>query len=900
MRKKTILSTLLCFVMLLLTSVATAVEGASILGVIIDKTTKEPLIGATVVIKGSVTGASTDVEGKYILDGVTPAEYDVEIQYMGYKPTIYHVCVEDSSDLVLNVELEADAVDIASVEVVQTIGGGSEIATSSEQKHAIVAKQVIGAAELSRKGVSDAEGALLKISGVSQKDGVNNVFVRGLGDRYNATSLNGFPIVSEDPEYKNISLDLFSTGIIQSVAVNKAFSALTQSDVAGADIDMRSKEFEGDEGFNVSLSVGSNSQSLTGDILITDGLSAMGYANKAKPSNITDEYGFANALNPTLSSVNIDRSVSLSAGKQFNLFNNPLSIYAMASYDHSYSFNDEIVRNTNTGTTIIRDQDATHSELSSSHKGFLNANYKIGDDVRIDYNFLYIHDNSATVSDYVGYDSGELFAATDEEMGFVRRQQISDNSLIVNQIIAQWDATQRLSVEVGGSYNLMDAEQPDRRVNSYYEKDGRYYPSNGTGANQRFYSALKEDDINTRVLAKYRLSDSSEEASTITVGYRGRIVDNRFNASDYNHTTYNKQSFTLDDFDLDSYFNTEGLQNGDFSVSTLSDSYNVNKSVHSTFVDALLYLSDDFVLNVGTKFDMVTMDFVASLKGGVKTAGSIEQNFLLPSVNLKYDLTDEHSLRLSASKSYTLPQAKELAPYRYVGATFDSQGNGDLKPSGNYNFDLKWEFYPSLSEMVSVAGFYKHIENPISRIENLSNAGGYLTYDNISEIATAAGVELEVRKNIIDIMGVEGNSKRLSVGFNGSYIYTNAKVNVATDSSGSQLEGAAPWIANFDISYIVRSGKRSFTNSLVYNYVSEQIYTIGTAGYRDIMEGSVSTLDFISQAKLNDTLSISFSATNLLNPSFTLSRVGYEGGDATILSSYQSGVSFSLGVSLHF
>ena len=86
---------------------------------------------------------------------------------------------------------------------------------------------------------------LLKFRGISKQEGVKNVFVRGLGDRYNLTTLNRFPIPSEDPEYKNIALDFFSTDIIQSVDVNKTFGGTMASDVAGAGINISSKELVG-------------------------------------------------------------------------------------------------------------------------------------------------------------------------------------------------------------------------------------------------------------------------------------------------------------------------------------------------------------------------------------------------------------------------------------------------------------------------------------------------------------------------------------------------------------------------------------------------------------------------------------------------------------------------------
>lgn len=107
---------------------------------------------------------------------------------------------------------------------------------------------------------------------------------------------------------------------------------------------------------------------------------------------------------------------------------------------------------------------------------------------------------------------------------------------------------------------------------------------------------------------------------------------------------------------------------------------------------------------------------------------------------------------------------------------FNSQGNPNLKPSDHYNLDLKWDFNPTPTELISLTAFYKLIKNPISRIE-VASAGGYLSYENIADKATVAGVEVEIRKNLFvrPVSNAAHGMNKLSLGLNGSYIYTNAK-----------------------------------------------------------------------------------------------------------------------------
>lgn len=180
----------------------------NIKGQIKDSDSKEPLIGATVQIIGSSMGAVTDIDGNFQLAGVEDGIYDIEIKYVGYKTVVKRqIKIEDNRIVTLDFELKADTQMLSDVTVVAKANRESESVTLLEQKKSIVAVQSVGAKELSRKGVGDAQGAVTKVSGISKQEGVKNVFVRGLGDRYNLTTLNRFPIPSEDPEYKNIALD---------------------------------------------------------------------------------------------------------------------------------------------------------------------------------------------------------------------------------------------------------------------------------------------------------------------------------------------------------------------------------------------------------------------------------------------------------------------------------------------------------------------------------------------------------------------------------------------------------------------------------------------------------------------------------------------------------------------
>lgn len=871
----------------------------NIKGQIKDSDSKEPLIGATVQIIGSSMGAVTDIDGNFQLAGVEDGIYDIEIKYVGYKTVVKRqIKIEDNRIVTLDFELKADTQMLSDVTVVAKANRESESVTLLEQKKSIVAVQSVGAKELSRKGVGDAQGAVTKVSGISKQEGVKNVFVRGLGDRYNLTTLNRFPIPSEDPEYKNIALDFFSTDIIQSVDVNKTFGGTMASDVAGAGINISSKELVGRSELKASVSAGANTNVMRSGVMQMDGVNAFGFAQSSEPEADLNAYSFHNSLDPSKKNAPVNQSYMLSGGKEWNWGTDVFSVYMVGSHDKKYAYYDEEVRNSITSGDLSQDMKGDISKIETSQLLMAGLNYRHSDKLHLQYDLMMVHAARESVGDYWGMDAD--FQSSDTYEGFMRRQQVNDNRLLVNQLSGVWKFAPKWSLDAGISYNKIKGMEPDRRINNLVKTASGYVPMKGTGVQQRYFSELNEDDINLRAGFTYKLPDAyGSEFSSVNFGYTGRLVTDGFSATEYDLSVIRQQSFDATDVKFDRYYNQGNLDKGFFMQDRNQDEYDVDKKIHSVYAEATYQLSEHFIANVGVKYDNVNLGVNYRVnRGGTKGSQSIDKDYVLPSVNLRYNFNDKHALRFGASKTYTLPQAKEISPYRYISVSFNSQGNPDLKPSDNYNADLKWDFYLSGSELFSIGAFYKYIKNPISRIE-VASAGGFLSYENIADHATVAGAEIEFRKDLFSRKTAEEIHK-LTFGVNGAYTYTHAKVSLATVSTGSQLEGAAPWIVNSDLSYQLQKGKYNLTSTLVFNYFSDRIYTIGTEGFQDIMEKGIPTLDFVLSAKMGNRFSFSMKAANLLNASHQLTRKGNADNREVVLSKYKKGVDLSLGISYEF
>ena len=240
------------------TSILFAQTG-TITGNIVDAKTKEKLVGAIVEIDGMQFKTVTDNEGNFKIKNVPAGVYRLNGTYISYKTfTSEKIVVRGNDTTKINLLLEPENSKLDEVFIVAKANRESENVMLMQQKKSLVSIQNIGAKELSRKGISDAEGAISKVSGISKQEGFENVFIRGLGDRYNATMLNGMPVTSEDPEYKNIALEIFGTDIIQKIGVSKVFTAKNGGDVGGAVIDIFSKEMNSNNAFGIDVSSGIN------------------------------------------------------------------------------------------------------------------------------------------------------------------------------------------------------------------------------------------------------------------------------------------------------------------------------------------------------------------------------------------------------------------------------------------------------------------------------------------------------------------------------------------------------------------------------------------------------------------------------------------------------------------
>ena len=891
---------------IVLSQVLLAQEKGTLKGLITDKeTSNEPLPFANVFIKGTMIGSTTDFDGNYVIK-VPTGIHIVSFSFLGYKTVEKTIIIKIDETITLNQIMSAEeGVGLDEIVIKSSTSKEKTNALILEQKNAVTIKTTIGAQELATKGVSDAAGAVTKTAGVSK--GAKNVIVRGLGDRYNSTTLNGLPLPSDDPEYKNISLDFFDTSIIKNIGINKVFTADLSGDVGGANIDIVSKELIKTSSLDIGVSLGANTQTVSKDFLTIDGTNRFGTQDRGIPVNDLTQYSFNNSWKPRSQEFQLNNSISFAGGKKFNVGKDTFSFFLVGGFDGSYNYLEGNLKQTTSSGEVFQDQNFTQYNYKVSQILMTNLKYKFEEGHSIAYNHLFIHNNKQSIGDYLGFNNPEQ----DGDLEVQRRQQTNNNELYVNQLIGNYKFSDRFDFEAKGSLNFIRGNEPDRRTNKYLLRDGFYSPqTSSAGENERYFAKLEENDYAAKGQFSYKLKEE-EDISTFDFGVDYRYTERLFSATIFNHDFSSRVAIDIENPDV--IFNQSSIDNSIFELETgrgnasnpsafVPFTYRGKRQIFANFGNLVYQLDKNLIASVGARLEKIQQRVTYNTniaQSAVDGASNLDRTYVLPSFNIKYNFNENSIFRIAGSQSYTFPQFKETAPFKYQDISFSSQGNPNLKPSDDYNFDAKYEYYFSSSELITFTGFYKNIQNSIARTE-IPSGGNTLTYLNVGN-ASVYGLEVEVRKSLYEI---DDKNLKIMGGLNSSLLISNVELDKSSiaqfTNATSSLEGATPFLLNADISINKKYKNNTFISSLVFNYFSERVYSIGTRGFENILEKGIATLDLVSSYDFNKNYTIKLKATNLINPDFQLTRAGFNGGENVVLRNYKKGVNLSLGFSYNF
>ncbi|MBZ0098813.1 MAG: carboxypeptidase-like regulatory domain-containing protein, partial [Taibaiella sp.] len=327
-----------------------------------------PLMSAIVVVEGTDIGTVTDLDGAFTLS-VESGVHNLEVKCIGCQPVnIEGVKVADNEVSVLNeIKLKPAGNQLEEVIVKAEAIRTSESALIAMKRRSTAIMDGISSAQMQLVGDGTAIEASKRVTGVSIEDG-KYIYVRGLGDRYTRTTLNGIQVPGLDPDKNSLQMDIFPTNLIDNIIAHKNFSAELPADFTGGLVNIETKAFTEKKIFKVSVDAGYNPQMhlnsnyLTykggktdflgfddGTRALPEGTDTVNIPTTVNGSSKEEVNQFVSRLNPELGATRatspIDYGASLTLGNQYQLKGekkNSLGYIFSLSYKRSYKYYDDV------------------------------------------------------------------------------------------------------------------------------------------------------------------------------------------------------------------------------------------------------------------------------------------------------------------------------------------------------------------------------------------------------------------------------------------------------------------------------------------------------------------------------------------------------------------------------
>ncbi len=901
------ISTLVKYIKLLLIQLlvtlpvlVSAQETGQITGTIVDAETGETIIGASVAITGTTRGAISDLDGKYAIRKLDAGVYSLTISYISYtKQVITDIQVREGETVVINVALETEVANLDEVVVTAEAVQNGEAGLLSMQRKAVPVQDGISAEELSKSTDGNVGSAMKRVSGVTVVGG-NDVFVRGLGNRYSNVQLNDSPIPSTNPNKKEAPVDILSSGIVDNIVVQKTFTPDQYGEFSGGSVKITTKEFPDQKNLSFSYSTSLNSVSTFKDYLGYNGSKTdfLGYDDglRSLPADVKDgtvssqqeAASIVGDLNGNWSSKNIEsmpsQKISFSYSDQLNQDKLPIGIVSNFSYKYqTESRNDETVRyinnyNENSDVVLLGSDYLRNTGVESTNlSAMMNVFIKPSSVTKIGLKNLYSNSSNNTYSvingSYYNFDNDNRQTVAEFD-----RRAIYSSSL---KLETYKQSLMESKLDLDLSYSKAVRDLPDRRTTQYGETDaGAYqviFPFRG---NTHFFSL--QDDNNYSAKLDYEFKPLNP--FTVKFGAFGLIKDRSFESYKLVYQDLGN-NFPTDEKSMspEQIFTAQNVEDGKLDLiesSSSRDSYEGYQELAAAYASVNWSPSE--------KWNIVTGLRVENSAQFINDEVLIDETDFLPAFNATYRLNDNTNIRGAVSITLARPEFRELSNFNFqdfVGGR-TVYGNPGLERTKIQNYDLRIETYPNVGELLAFSVFYKQFENPIELFYRITQ-NNEVRYDNVDS-AELYGVELEGRKNLTERLRFSTNLSYIISGVN----YEDGAATGRQANSERAMFGQSPYTFNANAYYLLKNIDGELT--LSYNTFGKRISAVGNNEQPDDeFEQPFHKLD------LNFTKNLGKASLNASIENSLGDHVEYKQGDV-ITNRYEVGTTFSIGFSYSF
>lgn len=912
-------------------------------GKVIDATTGEALVGATIFEVTTQAGAVADLDGNFELR-LPLGAYTIEISYVGYQTQrIEDVRIRTNEVSVLNIALKPEAMALSEVMVVSRLEMNNESALLLQKRQSSNLLDGLSAETFNRVGDRDAGDVLRRITGVSVEGG-RYVYVRGLGDRYSKATLNNAEIPSLDPSRNAVQFDIFPSNLIDNIVVYKSFTADLPGDFTGGLVNVKTKEFPEYFTLQLSSSYGWNTQSTFNRNFLTyqggrtdwlafdDGTRAIpalargdipsiAFANnpqvREQLTNITRS--FNRIMEPTTSAPFLNQRHSLAVGNQTNWLGKPLGYVVGISYqtENTYYDNAELGYYAYSGGALrplLLANNLRYGEQNVLWGVLSNLSYRLHPNHKLALNVMHNQSGMKSATMFAGifpqnFDDQVVFESM--VLDYMERS-LSSAQLKGEHYLPGWG---KLRIDWHLAYTLNRQDQPDLRMfaTDYLEQpDGsREYSISPSAYTQpvRFYRTLDETTMDNKInfILPYQARGGE---SKLKFGFSSMLKERGFRER---RMTYRIQDPSAYNGSIPEFFSDENLgfiegEGGNYEtkVNIQDDTeprnqYTAQQYVLAAYLMTDFQLSSQLKLNAGARVETTYMElesFNPSLPKAI-----LDNVDLLPAINVVYAFRDNTNLRLSYARTLARPAFRELAPFAafdFIG-DFVISGNPALRRTLTDNFDLRLETYPRSGELFAFSLFFKQFDGAIEKALIPQAQNTEFSFRNVDQ-ALVVGGEAEVRKSLDFIAPA---LRHFQLALNASYIYSQVEIPEqeyvlirAVDPTQPRMRpffAQSPYLLNAILSY--SQPDKGFDATASFNIFGPRLMAVSAGVTPNIFEQPRPELNLTLRQRMGNDRRwmLTARANNLLNPAYRFVYT-YDGNQYPFRS-YRIGSTFTLGVS---
>ncbi|AVR47380.1 TonB-dependent receptor [Christiangramia fulva] len=931
----------------LFVNLANAQKG-KIAGTIYDTEVNDILPFANISVKGTNTGTTSDFEGDYSLE-LDAGTYTIVFSFIGYETIeVTDVKINEGEVKTLNMSMKSSAGALDEVVITTTTARDTEAAVLNMQKNSINLTDGLSAQSFSKIGASDVSNAVKTVPGVSVQDG-KYVYVRGLGDRYTKTILNGMDIPGLDPDRNTLQMDLIPTNILDNVLVIKSSTADLPADFTGGIVNIITKDFPSREEYSISGKLSyTPSMHLNSDFLqyndgsrtdflgFDDGSRDLPinrnqqiprpFSNDAALTRITQR--FNETMAPSKKTNFMDYSLGATAGNQYEVGeSNKLGYIASLSYKNYTDYYDDYQTN-----SYLKPRSTSEFELRPNRiqtgrvgkenvllSGLAGIAFKT-DRSKYQLNALHIQngESSAGLFDENIYVSDALQLKR-ENVAYTQR---SITNLLLSgkhtNSDASWTAEWKLTP------TLAKVQDKDVRISAF-----EYNPTNDT------YSIRpSSSESPTRI---WRDLEEKDLSGKLDITRNHQIFGNEARLKFGGGYTYKNRDFSIDQYQILIKGAISGRFEGnanqildDANVWTaaraegsyISGSYEPANTYSSYTTNTAAYISEEFNITenlktiLGLRFEKFDLFYTGQNNLGDVVYNDehvINKADLFPSANFIYSLKEDTNLRLSYSRTTARPSFKEASIAQIYDPLTNRTfiGNLDIKPTYINNLDLRYEAYGENAQLFAVSAFYKKFIDPIELSTYSDFTADNFQPRNVND-AKVIGAEVELRKNFDFI---SEDLKYFGLNLNVSVI--DSKVNMDRSPNGEyesrkrnlregesfdgtrELQGQSPYLINVGLDY--NNTDNGFQAGLFFNTQGKTLELVGLGTVPDVYTMPFNSLNanFSKALGENKNSTLSLKISNILGDKIE-SRFQSYGTEDKIFSKRNPGTSISLGYSYKF